>query len=64
MTHNVTEIQRRLIELGYLAKGQDDGTFGPVSLEAYNHFRASKGEPPHTGLLLLVEISEIGRAHV
>ena len=54
---NVTEIQRRLIELGYLAAGEDDGTFGPITLAAYNRFRASKGEGPHTGLLLLVEIA-------
>src|SRR5689334_15563883 len=63
MAHNVTEIQQRLIDLGFLEKLKDDGTsnadgrFGTTTLGAYNRFRASKGEPPHTGLLLLTEIS-------
>lgn len=43
---NVTEIQRRLIALGFLAPGEDDGRFGQKSLDAYNHWRASKGAPP------------------
>jgi peptidoglycan hydrolase-like protein with peptidoglycan-binding domain len=43
---NVTEIQQRLIALGYLRPGEDDGKFGPISLDAYNHWRASKGAPP------------------
>jgi hypothetical protein len=49
---NVTHIQRRLIELGYLppvardgGRG-DDGKFGHDSLDAYNHFRASVGKGP------------------
>lgn len=63
MTRNVTEIQQRLITLGFLAPLNDsglsnaDGKFGVTTLGAYNRFRASKGEPPHTGLLLLVEVS-------
>jgi len=51
--HNVTEIQQRLISLGYLApvdpitrRPNDDGKFGERSLDAYNHFRASKGKGP------------------
>jgi peptidoglycan hydrolase-like protein with peptidoglycan-binding domain len=43
---NVTEIQQRLQALGYLAPGEDDGKFGAKSLDAYNHWRASKGAPP------------------
>ena len=43
---NVTDIQRRLIALGYLAAGEDDGRFGEKSLNAYNHYRASKGLGP------------------
>jgi peptidoglycan hydrolase-like protein with peptidoglycan-binding domain len=43
---NVTEIQRELIALGYLRPGEDDGKFGRISLDAYNHWRASKGAPP------------------
>lgn len=43
---NVTEIQRRLIALGYLAAGEDDGKFGHRSLDAYNHFRATLGKGP------------------
>lgn len=54
---NVTEIQRRLIELGFLAPGGDDGIFGEGSLAAYNHFLASKGKPPHVGLILLAELN-------
>lgn len=46
MTHNVTQIQQRLIALGYLRPGEDDGKFGPKSLDAYNHWRASKGAAP------------------
>lgn len=50
--HNVTELQRELIRRGYLpalnAAGEhsDDGKFGHLSLDAYNHFRASKGKGP------------------
>lgn len=54
---NVTEIQRELIRLGFLADGQDDGKFGPVSMDAYNHFLASKGKPKHEGLILLTELN-------
>lgn len=54
---NVTELQRRLITLGFLAPGGDDGIFGQKSLDAYNHFRASKGNPPHTGMLILAELN-------
>ena len=43
---NVSEVQRRLIALGYLASGEDDGAFGGKSLAAYNHWRASKGLGP------------------
>jgi hypothetical protein len=49
---NVTEIQRRLIERGYLApldengKPNADGTFGTRSRDAYNRFLASQGRPP------------------
>lgn len=44
--HTVTECQRQLIALGYLAAGEDDGRFGEKSLAAYNRFRASKGLGP------------------
>ncbi len=49
---NVTELQNRLIELGYLAAGEADGRFGEKSLAAFNHYRASKGMAPvgHTSL--------------
>lgn len=43
---NVTECQRRLISLGYLAPGEDDGRFGEKSLNAFNHYRATKGLGP------------------
>lgn len=58
-----TEIQRWLIEKGYLApfdengKPNDDGKFGTITLAAYNRARAAKGEPPHQGPLLLTEIN-------
>lgn len=44
---NVTECQLRLIALGYPV-GPDgaDGKFGQNTLEAFNHFRASKGLGP------------------
>lgn len=60
---NVTEIQRELIRLGFLApvndKGEpnDDGKFGAVSMDAYNHFLASNGKPKHEGLILLTELN-------
>lgn len=49
---NVTEAQQRLIALGYLApldengKSNADGKFGQRSMDAYNHYRATKGLPP------------------
>lgn len=43
---NITECQRRLIALGYLAAGEDDGQFGKKSLDAFNHYRATKGLGP------------------
>lgn len=43
---NVTECQRRLITLGYLAQGEDDGRFGEKSLDAFNRARAAKGLGP------------------
>lgn len=49
MTHTTTDFQRRLIALGYLAAGQDDGKFGAISLDAYNHYRAAKGFGPVNG---------------
>lgn len=61
--HTTTEIQKRLIELGFLAPLNDsglsnaDGKFGTTSLGAYNRYRASHGKPPHEGMLLLSEIS-------
>jgi peptidoglycan hydrolase-like protein with peptidoglycan-binding domain len=57
MTRNVTEIQKRLIALGFLAQGGDDGIFGENSLAAYNHYLASNGKPPHRGMLTLAEIN-------
>lgn len=43
---NISEVQKRLITLGYLAAGEDDGKFGHKSLDAFNHFRATKGLGP------------------
>ena len=43
MMHTVAECQRELIRLGFLAPGEDDGRFGEKSLDAFNHFRATKG---------------------
>jgi hypothetical protein len=49
---NVTECQQKLIALKYLPKlnekgePNDDGKFGTVSLDAFNHYRASLGKPP------------------
>ncbi len=54
---NVSEIQRRLIQLGFLAPGEDDGKFGQKSLDAYNHFLANQGKPPHKGMILLAELN-------
>lgn len=44
----VRRFQRQLITLGYLAHGQDDGVFGQISIDAFNHYRATKGLPPVT----------------
>lgn len=63
MTRNVTEIQRRLIDLGFLSPGDeqglpsDDGKFGQRSMDAYNRFLASKGKAPHKGMILLAELN-------
>jgi hypothetical protein len=60
---NVTEIQRRLIDLGFLPPRDDqglpsdDGKFGQRSMDAYNRFLASKGKPPHQGMILLAELN-------
>lgn len=56
--HNVTECQRRLIILGYLASGEDDGKFGTKSLDAFNHYRAAQGIGPvvQTSLTELNEV--------
>lgn len=58
MTRNVTEIQRRLFQLGFLRpESEVDGIFGENSLAAYNHYLASKGKPPHTGQLHLADLN-------
>jgi hypothetical protein len=54
---NVTECQRRLIELGYLEKGGDDGKFGHKSLDAFNHYRASLGKPPIIPLVTMEQLN-------
>ena len=44
---NVTEIQQRLISLGYpVGSAGADGKFGNDTLDAYNHFRAAHGKGP------------------
>jgi hypothetical protein len=44
---NITEIQRKLIALGYpVGPAGADGKFGHDTLDAYNRFRASKGNGP------------------
>lgn len=43
---NVTEIQQRLIDLGFLSPGGADGVFGTVTLMALNRFLATKGRAP------------------
>ena len=62
MTHNVTQIQQRLIALGYLAAGEDDGKFGAKSLDAYNHWRASKGAGPVNAASMSDSMPEISVA--
>lgn len=44
--HDATKYQQRLATLGYLAADQVDGVFGPISLDAYNRYRATRGLPP------------------
>lgn len=39
----VKTVQRLLIAQGYLAKGEDDGKFGPKTLEAVKKFQADNG---------------------
>lgn len=44
---NVTEIQQRLIALGYpVGPAGADGKFGHDTLGAYNRWRAQQGKPP------------------
>jgi hypothetical protein len=63
VTRNVTEIQQKLIALGYLApvnaKGErnDDGRFGELSLDAFNHYRATLGLGP----LVKTSMDELNR---
>jgi len=44
--HDATKYQQRLADLSYLARDQVDGVFGPISLAAYNRYRATRGLPP------------------
>lgn len=44
--HDASRYQQRLAILGYLAADQVDGVFGPISLAAYNRYRATRGLPP------------------
>lgn len=46
MTHDASRYQARLAALGYLAAAEVDGVFGPVSLAAFNRYRATRGMPP------------------
>jgi len=54
----VRRYQRRLIELQYLPRfaadgsPNDDGVFGAISMDAFNHYRATKGLPPVTATTL------------
>ena len=48
----VRRYQRQLIALGYLEHGQDDGVFGPISMDAFNRYRATKGLKPLTATTL------------
>ena len=43
---DATKYQRFLADRGYLAADQVDGVFGPISLAAYNRYRATRGLPP------------------
>ena len=40
---NVKQLQSRLIALGFLAQGQDDGIFGPKTVEAVQKFQSASG---------------------
>ncbi|MDQ3819145.1 MAG: peptidoglycan-binding domain-containing protein [Acidobacteriota bacterium] len=40
---NVKQLQRRLIALGFLAQGQDDGIFGQKTLDAVRRFQSASG---------------------
>jgi len=47
MARNITEIQWKLIALGYMVGPTGaDGRFGQNTLDAYNRFRASIGKAP------------------
>ena len=46
----VADIQKRLIELGYMATGGDNGTFDQATLSAVNRFLQAIGRSP-TGML-------------
>lgn len=65
MTRNVSEIQQRLMDLGFLPAISDagqsnaDGTFGIATLAALNHYLASKGRPPINGRPSLISINAI-----
>ena len=39
----VTKLQQRLITLGYMADGQDDGKFGPITAAAVKAFQKDQG---------------------
>ncbi len=40
---NVKKVQKRLIELGYLAEGEDDGAFGAKTASAVRRFQRANG---------------------
>lgn len=46
--HDATKYQRFLADRGYLSADQVDGVFGPISMDAFNHYRATRGLPPVT----------------
>ena len=55
---NVTEIQQRLVDLGFPPEDGVDGRFGPKTLAAYNRYLGSHGKPPHpAGMILLSEVA-------
>lgn len=57
MTHDATKYQQRLVDLHFLDQSQVDGVFGPISMDAFNRYRATQGLPP----LRLVTIAELER---